>query len=448
MIAKLLHIIKEKNFASLIANVSVAALGLLSFMLLARQLDKTFFGEWILFITLASFVDLLRFGMTSTSTVRLLSGASKDRVKVLLGSSYKINLILWLIITVVCYLLFFVLSYFVNDLSSGYMLFLKWYPVLALLNLSWNNACTLFQAEQNFLRMMLVKLSNIGLFSLFLLLNYLFFNLGSNYIIAAFLTTNFIASAWVILKKWDGLRFLKYQDKATVKELINFGKYSMGTLVGSSLLKSADTFIIGLSPIMGSAAIAMYAIPLKLTDVLGIPLRSLTMTAYPKMSKKMLNNDINGARKTFYAYSGAITIIFLPIALVCFLLAKDLILFLGGESYAAYIDELVIVFRIFTAYTILLPVDRFAGVMLDSANKPQLNMIKVIIMTIANIVMNCIAVFYFESLILVAVGTVVFTLIGIGLSFIYLKRELQIHSRYIIPESIHFFKNINSFFPR
>lgn len=224
MIAKLLHIIKEKNFASLIANVSVAALGLLSFMLLARQLDKTFFGEWILFITLASFVDLLRFGMTSTSTVRLLSGASKDKVKVLLGSSYKINLILWLIITIVCYLLLFILSYFVNDLSSGYMLFLKWYPVLALLNLSWNNACTLFQAEQNFLRMMLVKLSNIGLFSLFLLLNYLFFNLGSNYIIAAFLTTNFIASAWVILKKWDGLRFLKYQDKATVKELINFGK--------------------------------------------------------------------------------------------------------------------------------------------------------------------------------------------------------------------------------
>ena len=77
------------------------------------------------------------------------------------------------------------------------------------------------------------------------------------------------------------------QKKETTKELIDFGKYSMGTLIGSSLLKSADTFIIGLSPVLGSAGIAMYAIPLKLTDLLGIPLRSFAMTAYPRMSKKM-----------------------------------------------------------------------------------------------------------------------------------------------------------------
>ena len=81
MLQKLKHIGREKNLSSLMANVSVAFLGLLSFMLLTRQLPKELFGEWVLFITLATFVDLLRFGLTRTSSVRLLSGADDEKKK-------------------------------------------------------------------------------------------------------------------------------------------------------------------------------------------------------------------------------------------------------------------------------------------------------------------------------------------------------------------------------
>ena len=272
--------------------------------------------------------------------------------------------------------------------------------------------------------------------------------LGEAYILVAYLTTNLIASVYVIARQWDGLRFLKFQQPDKIKELVHFGKYSMGTLIGSSLLKSADTFIIGLSPVMGATAIAMYAIPLKLTDLLGIPLRSLTMTAYPKLSRKVIQQDLESARKTFYAYSGAITLAFIPIALVSFIFAEELILFLGGSAYRVHLEELTLIFRVFTVYTILLPIDRFTGVMLDSANQPRLNMRKVIVMTLANIVMNLIAVFAFESLLLVAVGTVLFTLLGMGLGFYYLHRVMQIKPTHILPESIHFFKNLNSFLVR
>jgi O-antigen/teichoic acid export membrane protein len=52
----------------------------------------------------------------------------------------------------------------------------------------------------------------------------------------------------------------------------------------TNLLRSADTLIISLSP-MGSAAVALYSIPLKLTELQQIPLRSFVATAFPKMSK-------------------------------------------------------------------------------------------------------------------------------------------------------------------
>ena len=443
---KIANIGKEKNISSLLTNLVIAFLGLVSFMLLTRQLPKEQFGDWVLFITLSTFVDLLRFGLTRTSVVRLLSGADKAKYKVLLGSSYKINLLLLALILLVCWSVYGITVGLGMEMNQGYKLFFAWYPVLALVNLGWNTASALFQAEQNFNRMMWVRLSNIGLFVMFLLLNWWIFHFGLIAILWVFLAVNLVSSGWCTLKRWDGLFYLKHADVETEKELINFGKYSMGTLVGSSLLKSADTLIIGLSPVLGSAGIAMYAIPLKLTDLLGIPLRSFTMTAYPRMSKKFIDGDLNGVRKTFYSYSGAITLLFIPVAIFCFVFAEYLILFLGGSEYKDALPLLTQVFRVFTVYTLLLPVDRFTGVLLDSINRPKLNLYKVIFMTISNIVIDIVAVFVLESLVAVAIGTVFFTVLGIFLGFYFLRKEIQIQSRQILPEGIFFFKNLKTYF--
>lgn len=442
MIAKLKKIVREKNFSSLMTNMVVAALGLISFMLLTRQLPKEVFGDWVLFVTLATFVDLLRFGLTRTSVVRLLSAADQKTFKVLLGSSYRINLKLLVILSVICWGCWGVLTAVGKPIMAGYELFLLWYPLLAVANLGWNTASALFQAEQNFERMMWVRLANIGLFVLFLIGNWIWWSFGVEVLIWVYLGVNMLSSTWCTLSRWDGLWFLRFAEKSTEKELINFGKYSMGTLIGSSLLRSADTFIIGLSPVLGSAGIAIYAIPLKLTDLLGIPLRSFTMTAYPRMSKKFIEADLPAVRKLFYTYTGAITLLFIPVAIGCFFLAEELVLFLGGDEYKDQLPLLTLIFRIFTLYTLLLPLDRFTGVLLDSIDKPRLNLYKVIVMTTANIAVDCLAVFYFESLVGVAIGTVVFTIIGLFLGLYFLKREIQVKSRHIVTDSLHFIKNV------
>ncbi|MFA9388884.1 MAG: oligosaccharide flippase family protein [Prolixibacteraceae bacterium] len=444
MIKKITRIIKEKNFLSLSTSMSVAALGLFSFILLTRGLTQELFGDWVLYVTIATFMDMLRFGLTSTALVRFASSDDKEKNKTYMGTSYKIGLQLVAAMALVLWPTYFIIQQFDFNINNGYMLFLLWYPVLALLNLSWNNSASLFQAEQRFKHILFIRLLNVGSFVVFLLVNNTFLHWGLLSIVIAHLVSNLLPSILVFWKRWDGFIYLKRATKETTREMLNFGKYSMGTLIGSSLLKSADTIIIGLSPILGSVGIAQYAIPLKLTDLLGIPLRSFTITAYPRMSKKSHEGDIEGLKKIFYSYSGVITLLFVPVAIVGFIFAEQLVWLLGGNEYKDSLPLLASIFRIFALYSILLPIDRFTGVALDSINKPRFNFNKVMIMAGANIVGDFIAVFVFNSLEAVAAVTVFFTLIGILAGYYYLNREIGIRVKYFFTEGFYFFKNLKN----
>ncbi len=439
------EILYEKNILSLVTSLTGAILGLVSFMLLTRGLEQKMFGDWVLFITLSTFFDLLRFGLTSTALVRFLSGGNKENNKIYQGTSYKIGLAIVFVLILIFVLLKLVIHKFDFVVNNGYLLFFSYYPVLAFLNLSWNNATSYFQAKQKFNLILLLRVLNIGTFVIFLIINNLFLNCKLETIIYVFLGSNLLPSLLSAIMKWDGLFFMGKATKSSVQEMLSFGKFSMGTLVGSSLLKSADTIIIGLSPILGSAGVAQYAIPLKLTDLLGIPLRSFTVTAFPKMANRSLNNDLNGVKTIFYGYSGTVTILFIPMAILGFVFAEHIVLFLGGNEFKESLPLLTNIFRIFSLYSILLPIDRFTGVALDSINKPKLNFYKVVVMTLANIVGDFIAVFVFKSLEVVAIVTVLFTFIGIVLGYYYLNKEIKIEARNFLYEGIAFFKSLKSY---
>jgi O-antigen/teichoic acid export membrane protein len=444
MISKVLKLAREKNILSLSTSLIVAALGLISFMVLTRSLSKELFGDWVLYVTIATFFDMLRFGLTSNALVRFASGGNAEKNKAYMGASYKIGL--WLVIALALLLwpIYALLLVFNVEINNGYQMFLLWYPVLALLNLSWNNSVSLFQAEQRFKLILYIRLLNIGSFVVFLFANYLWLHWGIKEIILVHLGSNLLSSLLVFAKRWDGLSYYKNASKETTREILNFGRFSMGTLIGSSLLRSADTIIIGLSPVLGSVGIAMYAIPLKLTDLMGIPLRSFSITAYPKMSKKSHEGDIDGLKKIFYGYSSVVTLMFIPVAVLGFIFAEPLVLFLGGSGYVDSLPLMASVFRIFAFYSMLLPIDRFTGVALDSINKPRFNFYKVLFMAAANIVGDFIAVFVFQSLEAVAAVTVFFTLIGIVVGYFYLNNEIDIRLRSFFNEGFLFFKGIRS----
>jgi O-antigen/teichoic acid export membrane protein len=298
------------------------------------------------------------------------------------------------------------------------------------------------QADQQFGRILLVKTMNAGGFFFVLLLNYLFFNMTLTQLVWAQLGINLVTSATCFLFGWDGLRHIRKATRQTSKVLLDFGKYTIFTLIGTNLLRSADTLIISLSP-LGTSAVALYSIPMKLTELQQIPLRSFVATAFPKMSKASIQGRVEEVKELFYTYSGAMTYLLFGISMVTFVFADLFVLILGGRQYlgtdpltGANTADIV---RIFSVYGLLLPIDRMAGAGLDSINKPDRNFQKVMYMVFANVTGDLIAVFIFKSLAMVAFASILFTALGIWVGYYFLNRQMHLEFGKIFTEGVKFY---------
>ena len=436
-------IVREDNFLSLSGNVVIAILGIGGFSLLARSLTLETFGEWVLFIAAGSFVEMFRFGITNTGLIRYLSGAdAASRVK-LIGSNALISVVVTIVVALIligCGLLF------ADSIqNSGYAIFFKWYPVLALLNLPWNMALVVLQADRKYLQILILKAINSGCFFLIILVHFLAFDLSLNQLVIGLIIVNAVTSFISVILGWDGIALITKASVATNRTLLNFGKYTTFTLVGTNLLRSVDTLIISFSP-LGSTAVALYSIPLKLTELQQIPLRSFVATAFPKMSKASLHHQIDEVKSVFYTYSGALTYLFVAISVFTFVFAEFFVIVVSGTKFLttdpATGFNVVAIVRVFAIYGMLLPIDRMTGIALDSINKPKINAIKVFVMVVANIIGDLVAIFIFKSLIVVAIASILFTIIGICLGMYFINKELSLSFKEIFRSGLKFYLSL------
>lgn len=431
----LVDIWRNNNFLSILGNVAFAGVAFISFAFLARSYSTSTFGEYMLFITGGTFLEMFRFGLTRTSVVKFLAGAQQGQQEAYIGANYLIgfgatigiNMLMW-----IAWLLFEE-----PIRSTGFGLFFLWYPFMALANLPMNNAISLVQAYSRFDRLLVIRAIASLLFLGYVVTNFWVYSFSITTTIVVQITTQLVTSLCCMVLGWDGLRSIVRSTKATMLELLHFGKFSMGTLLSTSLLKSADTFILGLMPVLGVSAVAVYSIPLKLAELLEIPLRSFVATLFPRLAKASSANNSDQVVGLFHDYLGMLTFIFIPILLLGEIFAPQLVLLFGGSQY----HEAILIFRIYLLYGLFLPLDRLTGVALDSIGQPRYNLYKVLAMASVNIVGDIAAILIFESLEAIAIVTVINTFIGAYLGSLFLRRHLFLSLRLAAVRGFYFVNN-------
>lgn len=440
MKALISQILKEKNIQSLATNVITAAVNLGTFLLLVRSLGQENFGLWVIFTTAGTLAALIRFGVSRRAIIHFASGSDKETFKIISGSGLVIDLLILVLTVIMCGAV-----YLIGGESLGmYYLFFKYYPFLAIACVFWNNALSIQSAKQRFDRILRLRLIITIPFFLFVLINLLFLNYGIETLIHAYIAANGLTSIMTIVFRWTGIESLLKSQKSAVIKLLNYGKYTVLTSTGSSLLRSADALMIGMSPVLGATGVAIYAIPFKVVDLIQIPLNAFVATASPKLSKAYLNGEIQQFKKTLFTYTGAVSFLFIPVVIGAIFFANPLLIFLAGSGYESEFGMMKAILFTILIYGLILPLDRFTGVALDSAEMPNINAMKVYIMLTLNIVGNSIAIFLFNSLVMVAAVSVIFSIAGTWIGWFYLKKHFELNPLMIFQEGIDFYKKILS----
>lgn len=404
---------KRNATYALVGNLLYSVLGFAGIALLARSLNLADYGGWVIYLTASSLIEMMRLGFLHTALVRFSSGASEVEQKEYIASCWVIGLIFSFAIALTLFVVYLILLAF--RVESSYTNFLEFYPILAIISLPLSISTSILQFKMQFGKMVLLRLITMILNLLVFTAAYVF-HFGLDTVIVLHLSANLISSLISVFMKWSGIEFIMLYKIKKINQLVHFGKYSLGTLIGTNLLKSSDTFILGM--VSGSNAAALYSVPLKLTETFEILLRAIVSVALPKLSKHSVNHQYSEVKRVFQDYSGLLTFAYIPVMVFCFVFSEQLLVLLGGEKYRSMAD----VFRFFCFYGLLLPIDRFTGVTLDCLNMPKYNFIKVVGMVMFNIGFDFIVLHYTNDLRYVALGTVLTTTLGIILGLKFLNK--------------------------
>lgn len=409
--------IKNSHTLSLAGNVTNAILGFGSLALVARLLSKDDMGSWFMFLTAYVLADLLRTGIIHTSLIRFAASSKEGQFGEVAGSGWLISIFTTLILSIVTLLTDVFFSHYITN--EGFKLFLSWYWLAGITTLPFNYAAWLLQARSAFEKVLYIRLLNQLSFITCILIALLTQTSSVEIVLAGFIFSGLLPSLISIWAGWSMINSVKLATKKKMLDLFNFGKYSMGTMIGSNLLRSSDTLIIGF--MMSARDLASYSIPLKLIEMIEIILRSFTVSAMPIMSKFSSPEKKLALKAIFYRYTGLLSFVLIPFILGTILFADSLVILLGGDQYA----ESAHVLRILAVYAAFLPLDRFSGITLDIIGKPYLNFLKVILMLIVNVTGDLIAIHYIGNIGSIAAVSILTFLTGVIFGNFFLKKYLN-----------------------
>ncbi|MCH2023354.1 MAG: oligosaccharide flippase family protein [Saprospiraceae bacterium] len=412
-------------FQSLFATGASSAIAMGSFMILTRVMEVEDFGEWVLYLTLLTFVDQLRIGLVASGLIKYSGGCEVEEKKELIGSSWVINIISLLVITFV-----FQLFYWLNiSASEGLQLFILFYPLYGFFSMPFNYFRWNSEVALEFKKITYIQLFNSFGFLLVCIVA-IFIQFTLQQIVILNIMVFGLSSVICLFRKESGVDCFFSASKSSIYKILSFGKFHLLAHLGAHLLRSVDIVLIGvfLSPV----AVAIYGVATRMVVLIALPLNSIVKVAFPLLSTFVNKGEIDNMRNTLEKYIGIVSFLYIPLIFILYLFSTHLILLIGGENYI----DAVYVFQIFLLASLFISFNKLLGVALDSLGLPNLNFYRLMLMALVNILGDIFVLYFYESIELVAFVTLVNILVGVVVGYLMLRWKIRLQLRFIFSNSI------------
>jgi len=409
---------RNKHFLALVGNGIISVFSVIMMSLIYRSLDKVQVGSWFFFLTFYGLSDAIRNGFLSTATVKFYSGTNTKRANEVLGSIWFLAIAVTSLLALIniCFIPF--TSYFTN---IGTIVTIHWFAITLFSALPYTIAYWILVADERYIPILWLRMINSGTMILIVIILMYIHKMSLHNLLLYNCLTNCLTSVAAYSARLTKNRTFFKRSWKCIIEIANFGKYSLATNLSSNLLSSTNTFIINF--FLGPAAVAVYTLPSRLMEIIEIPLRSFVGTGMSGMAAAYNNNDMEKVGNIFKKYSGMLTWVFVPLAVLAFFFADFAIGLLGGGKYIH--TEAPNVYRLFMLMAIFYPIDRFNGVTLDIIHLPKMNFYKVLFMLFACVSTDLIGVLTTKSIYGVAFAAPFTLLTGILVGYFALKKHID-----------------------
>ncbi len=424
----------KSGILSLLEKFSIQGFALVIVMMLYRLLSKDQVGVWVMFLGIASIIEVARIGLLQNALVKFLTSASDEDYPKIVTASVIIN-ILFTVLTVG--FLLFCSSFIAAHYNEPELeMLLKIYALTNIALIPFFQFNYIQQANLDFKGIFYAAFARQCFF--FLVVGWLFLTAETTnlkFLAIGYIVASVIGSIVGYIYCKPFLKFSKLIDKVWVKKLLGFGVFVFGTNLLTQIYKNTDKFILGSLP-GGMVAVAIYEAAIKITNLTDIPTLSMASILFPQSSRTADGKDGNAGVKELYEMAvAAIMAFMIPTIIIILLFAEIFITILAGAEFieAANILRITILFGLFIPYAVQF------GTVVDSIGRPITNFC----FTIFNLVL-LIVIDYFFIKWYGLIGAAYGTLLTYGITFVimqvYLYRELNVDVTKTITNIPFFYK--------
>ena len=247
-------------------------------MLLTRLLPKEEFGLWAFFLSVYTLFDMVRSGLLNNAAIKFYTAETpKEELVQIEKSTMQLGLIISFLAAL------FPILYFAFGMDESEP---KLAPlaygviVVSVVSIIPTAAMWFLQAKQNFKKILAIRMTVQLSFFLIVASGY-FWGIDLKGVFYAY-TISYVLAALVAMNmrvlNWKGV----FSSMGTYsKRILSFGGYSMGTLLGSNLLRNSDTYII--MAMRNAVSVATYSVPNRIMALLDIPIQAFSAADYPRM---------------------------------------------------------------------------------------------------------------------------------------------------------------------
>lgn len=409
----------RSGLLTLTQRLSVRIIGVVSFIVLVRLINEHQMGVWALFLGISTMLEMLRNGLLKSAFVKYYTESENSLKPVILSSSFAINIVYSVVVSAILLLCADLIGSWFN--APELVPMMKILALASIFLIPFSHFEFLQQGEMKFEGVMWSYLSKQGL--LFLLI------LASTFNLFGEITTKHLSIYYLlgvilgsIVSYFFARKYLKFNFVFSISWIARvwiFGKYGFLSNIGTSMLNTADQYLIG--GLINTSSVGMYSVASRTTNIFTMPSVAIADILYPKSVEALSNNGKSKVKDLYENAVGAIVAAMIPAMIFVLLFPEFIIRIVAGSSYL----EAAGVLKVLILTIVIRPFIAQFGTIVNTLGKPVYNFIFVCSLSVIGIILNFLLIR--EIGILGAVYANLITLgLGLIVSQIILHREVNI----------------------